>query len=354
MKMSDLDSAGYDQLGRWQAAVVSTTCLLKIFSFCAFFDAAATKLADLLDADGAALIVYDGPERLRYKLFFGMEQINQASITKFSFSARHGTVGHVLKSGQYLFTRDYPNSENAMPEFIDAGLRSNLVLPLPGPSGFIGAIAIAWIDREAVSLNDTSFSIAQMFAALIGSAVYREELQNQLEGLSLTDSLTGLPNRRMLMLRLLEAQRRAFRNQTLMVVAVIDLDGFKIINDLLGHAAGDQKLLSSASAIRTAIRDIDMVARFGGDEFVVVVEDLKSLQQVDEILNRIVKAVDEKVNDEHFCYKVTASLGATVYPIDFEDPQTLLKHADEAMYFAKRNGGNKVQIATLKSAHVAD
>ena len=336
---------GYDEVDLWRAAVKSTTSLLAIFSFTAFFAAAAKNLAALLDADGAALIIYDGPDRLRYKLFYGLEQINQESIVKFSFPARHGTVGHVLTTGQYLFTRDYPNSGNAMPEFIDAGLRSNLVLPLPGPTGFVGAIAIAWIYREAAALERTNLAIAEMFAALVGSAVYQEKLQNQLEGLSLTDPLTGLPNRRMLMLRLAEAQKRALRNQTLMVLAVLDLDGFKVINDQLGHAAGDQKLLASASAIRTAIRDIDMLARFGGDEFVVIMEDLKLPHEIDAILDRIVRAIDGEVNNSHGPYKVTASLGATIYPIDFVEPNTLLKHADTAMYLAKRNGGNRVHIA---------
>ena len=346
METLDIHPAAYDKIGRWQAAVKSTTDLLKIFSFSTFFDAAAANLAALLDADGAALIIYDGPDRLRYKLFYGVEQINQQSIGKFSFSAREGTVGHVLTTGRYLFTQDYPNSENAMPAFINAGLRSNLVLPLPGPTGFIGAIAISWIYREAAPLAETSLAIAEMFAALIGSAVYREELQNKLEELSLTDPLTGLPNRRMLMVRLAEAQKRACRNQTLMALAVLDLDGFKAINDQLGHAVGDQKLLASSVAIRTAIRDIDLLARFGGDEFVVIVEDLKSPQEIKAILDRIVRAVDGHVNVSHDLYKVTASLGATVYPIDFEEPMVLLKHADEAMYLAKRNGGNRIELAS--------
>jgi len=147
------------------------------------------------------------------------------------------------------------------------------------------------------------------------------------------------------MMRLHEAQKRACRNQTLMILAVIDLDGFKIINDQLGHAAGDQKLLAAATAIRNAIRDIDVIARIGGDEFVVILEDLKSLPEVKAILDRIVQAVNCQVNQGHHRFKVTASLGATVYPIDFVEPEVLLQHADEAMYQSKRNGGNQFGIA---------
>jgi len=344
---SDIFKHGPD--GLWQAAVAATTDLLQIFSFADFFNSAAAKLAELLDADGVALIVYDEPDRLRYKLFYGLDRINQDSIVKFSFSPTQGTVGLVLITGQPLFTEDYPTSPNAMPEFVDAGLRSNLVLPLPGPSGFVGAIAVAWIHRQSGPPEASNLAIARMFAALIGSAVYREELQKQLEDHSLTDPLTGLPNRRMLIMRLIEAQKRACRNQNLMVLAVLDLDGFKTINDRLGHAVGDQKLLSATSAVRTAIRDIDMIARVGGDEFVLILEDVKSLREVKTILYRIVRAVDLDANEVDACYKVTASLGATIYPIDFAEPEILLKHADEAMYQAKRNGGNQFCIKRVQN-----
>lgn len=334
-----------DEDGLWRAAVKTTTNLLKIFSFADFFNSTAATLAKLLDADGVALIVYDGPDRLRYKLFFGLDRINQESIVKFSFPVGKGTVGRVLMSGHHLFTQNYPGSEDSIPDFVDAGLRSNLVLPLPGPNGFIGAIAIAWIHREAGPLQATSLAIAEMFAALIGSSVYREELENQLKDHSLTDPLTGLSNRRMLMMRLTEAQKRSCRNQTMMVIIVLDLDGFKIINDQLGHAVGDQKLISAAIAIRNAVRDIDMIARFGGDEFVIILEDMKSVREVKAILERIVEAVNYQVNPNQDSYKVTASVGAAIYPINFVEPEILLRLADEAMYRSKRNGGNQFCIA---------
>ena len=338
-----------DAGGLWRAAVRTTTNLLKIFSFAEFFNSTAVNIAKLLDADGVALIVYDGPDRLKYKLFYGLDRLNQESIVKFSFPANKGTVGRALALGQYLFTQDYQNSKDSMPEFVDADLRSNLVLPLPGPNGFIGAIAISWIRRQSGPLEATNLAIAEMFAALLGSSVYREELEKQLEDRSLTDPLTGLPNRRMLMLRLAEAQTRACRNQSLMAIAVLDLDGFKTVNDQLGHAAGDQKLLSAATAIQNAIRNVDTVARLGGDEFVIILEDLRSLREVNAILDRIVRAVDRHVNQNQDCYKITASLGATVYPIDFVEPEALLRHADQAMYLSKRNGGNQFHVGLAEA-----
>lgn len=333
-----------DEGRHWQNAVETTTRLLQIFSFSKFFETAASKLAELLDADGVALIVYDGPDRLRYKLFHGLETLNQAPIVKFSFSAHEGTAGRVLAGGEPLFTEDYPNSDEAMPEFVEAGLRANLVLPLPGPAGFVGAIAIAWLHRAAPEVTPAAMAIARMFAALVGSSVYREGLEKQLKSHSLTDPLTGLPNRRMLMRRLASAQKRACRNQSLMVLAVLDLDGFKAVNDELGHASGDQRLRLAAGAIQSAIRDTDMAARLGGDEFVVVLEALRSPREARVILDRIVSAIAESCGNEATGYKITASLGATMYPLDFSEPEILLKHADQAMYLAKRGGGDQCRI----------
>lgn len=344
--MQFFDDAGCNEAQRWQQAVQATTSLLQIFSFPDFFNSTAERLAKLLDADGVALIVHDSPNWLRYKLFYGLETLNQVPVVKFSFPAEKGTVGRVLASGQPLFTPDYPRSEDAMPEFIAAGLRANLVLPLPGPAGFVGAIAISWLHRMPTPPSPMNLAIAEMFAALTGSAVYREELEKQLEEHSLTDPLTGLPNRRMLMLQLNNALKRACRNQSLMALAVLDLDGFKAVNDEFGHAAGDQRLLRAANAIHAAIRDVDMVARLGGDEFVVILEDLRSAHEVEAILNRIVHAVAEHANDAD-SRKISASLGATIYPLDFAGPEPLLKHADEAMYLAKNNGGNQAVILRL-------
>ncbi len=318
--------------------------LLKIHGFPEFFDAAAAALARLVGADGAALVVPDGADRLRYRLFHGLETLGQAPITKFSFPAQRGTVGQVLATGEYRFTADYAASEAAMPEFIAAGLFANLVLPLGGPGGPLGALAVAWLYRKPPPLTADALAYAEFFAALIGNALYREGLERQLEHRSLTDPLTGLPNRRMFMLRLREGQRRAIRNQSLMVLAVLDLDGFKAINDVYGHAMGDQRLCQAAEAMRRSIREVDMVARLGGDEFVIILEDICSVREVRAILRRIVAAVANNEGNRDSPQKLTASLGASVYPLDFVAPDTLLKHADQAMYRAKRDGGNQYAL----------
>ncbi len=342
----DLEPAGTpaDAEARlWQAAVTTTTELLKFLAFSSFFTAAASSLANLLDADGAALIVYDGPDHLKYRLFYGMDS---REAVGFRFPATQGTAGRVLASGRCLFTPNYPDSADAMPEFVAAGLQSNLVVPLPGPSGFLGAVAISWINRRAAALEPPSLAIVEMFAALIGASLYRENLENQLSSLSLQDPLTGLPNRRMLMVRLPEAQVRSYRLQTLLVLAVLDLDGFKRLNDLFGHAEGDNLLVWAAAKIQESVRPIDTVARFGGDEFVIILEHVKSLREAQTILQRIVDGLRVGIEKSGHRVDISASIGATVYPHDFVDPDALLRHADQAMYDAKRNGGDRCLIRT--------
>jgi diguanylate cyclase (GGDEF)-like protein len=331
------------QSALWTAAVGKATELLQIFSFSKFFHEAASSIAALMDADGAALIVYETPELLRYKLFFGLEVVNQESISRFCFSVHSGTVGRVLASGQPLFTPDYPNCADAMPEFVNAGMKANLVFPLSGPNGFVGAIAISWLHHPPPALEPTKLAIVELFAALIGSAVYREALEHKLETQALHDPLTGLPNRRMLMIRLEEAQKRSRRNETVMVVAVIDLDGFKAVNDHSGHLAGDEILVSAAGRIRDHVRDTDFVARTGGDEFVVLLENVGSCEEAESILERIGRAVLLETGGPE-PLRISASIGATICSTDRLEVEVLLRRADEAMYSSKKTGGNRVVL----------
>jgi diguanylate cyclase (GGDEF)-like protein len=335
-----------EQSSFWKQAVSTTTQLLKILAFSDFFNATASSLAQLLGADGAALVVYDGPDHLRYRLFYGLASVNHDAVTKFKFPAKNGTVGRVLSSGGYLFTGNYPESRDAMPEFVAAGIKSNLVFPLPGPNGFIGAIAISWITRPAPEPEPATLTIVEMFAALLGATLHREALEQQLEYLSLRDPLTGLPNRRMLMARLAEAQKRSARQQSLLVPAVLDLDGFKQLNDLFGHAEGDKLLVAAAGQIQQSIRATDMVARLGGDEFVIILENISSLREAQSILDRLVASLQFRVERGDKSISIFPSIGATVYPFDFVDPEGLLRHSDKAMYMAKQAGGNRVILQT--------
>ncbi len=158
------------------------------------------------------------------------------------------------------------------------------------------------------------------------------------------DQLTGLVGRAVLQDRIRQAVERARRYGTKVALFLIDLDHFKRINDSLGHWAGDQVLVETAARLRQAVRSSDTVARMGGDEFVVMLEDITTIADVEHCANNVAnRLLPEMTIDDHLL-QVTASIGICVFPDAGTDVQQLLRWADAAMYSAKENGRNQYQI----------
>ncbi|MBA5689633.1 bifunctional diguanylate cyclase/phosphodiesterase [Rugamonas apoptosis] len=158
------------------------------------------------------------------------------------------------------------------------------------------------------------------------------------------DGLTGVPNRVLLADRMRQAIARTAREHTMMAVCYLDLDGFKHINDSLGHDVGDQVLIEAARRIGAAIRADDTVARLGGDEFVVLLLGLHKVDEWDATLGRLLAAIAQPFVIGDKTVTLSASAGVAVYPLDQEDPDTLLRHADQAMYLAKQGGKNRFHL----------
>lgn len=158
------------------------------------------------------------------------------------------------------------------------------------------------------------------------------------------DQLTGLVGRAVLQDRIRQAVERARRYGTKVALFVLDLDHFKRINDSLGHWAGDQVLLETAARLRLAVRSSDTVARMGGDEFVLMLEDLTNLHDVEHCAHNVMKRLAPEMSIDQHQMHVTASIGVCVYPDIGSDVQHLLKWADAAMYSAKENGRNQFQM----------
>ena len=172
----------------------------------------------------------------------------------------------------------------------------------------------------------------------------RKRNEEKIQHLATHDSLTGLPNRLMFAQILNHSIQSARRNGRQLAVLFIDLDRFKIINDTKGHEAGDQLLQEIAMRYTQILRAADVISRQGGDEFVILIEDVHKLSDLQLIANNILASTYEPVvllGDE--C-RVTASIGISLYPQDGEDDQTLMKHADMAMYYAKEEGKNGFQF----------
>ncbi len=182
----------------------------------------------------------------------------------------------------------------------------------------------------------------------------RRHYQQQLERQANHDQLTGLPNRVLLGDRLEQGVLRARRLGYYLVLVFIDLDNFKFINDSLGHASGDQLLKEIAGRLQGCLRRSDTVARLGGDEFVVLLNDHYRISTVIGVLRTLLQEIARPVCLDGRDFQVGASLGVALYPNDGDDPQTLLKHADVAMYAAKERGRNSFQFFTAELNRVAE
>jgi two-component system, cell cycle response regulator len=166
-----------------------------------------------------------------------------------------------------------------------------------------------------------------------------------LESLALNDPLTGLANRRLLADRMSMALVHAHRNRSAMAVVYLDLDGFKQINDTLGHGAGDVLLNMVAERLVATVREEDTVARIGGDEFILALWHVSGADYAVTAALRAIEAVSQPYEIEGTSVSITTSAGVSIYPVHGEDADTLIKSADTALYEAKAAGKNAYRIA---------
>ena len=171
-----------------------------------------------------------------------------------------------------------------------------------------------------------------------------EKANAQLEHAATHDSLTGLPNRVLLADRLAQATAQSERYSRGFAVMVVDLDRFKSINDSLGHIAGDDLLKEMASRLSQQLRKADTLARLGGDEFVLVLNEISGPRDAENVASKVLAGMAQPVTLSGLEVQISASIGISVFPEDGVDAETLLQHADAAMYHAKKNGRNAFQF----------
>ncbi|MDP3538953.1 MAG: EAL domain-containing protein [Azonexus sp.] len=191
--------------------------------------------------------------------------------------------------------------------------------------------------------------LATHYVAILSDISRRHAVEEQMRRVAQYDPLTGLPNRLLLADRLERAIAVNRRAETLLAVCFLDLDGFKHINDTLGHEAGDNMLKEVGDRIHSALRSSDTVARLGGDEFVMLLSGMVSEDECCMTLDRLLKVIAEPyalIADT--LSEISASIGVTIFPADSEDADTLLRHADQAMYAAKHAGKNCYQLFDVR------
>ncbi|MCW8906230.1 MAG: EAL domain-containing protein [Sedimenticola sp.] len=174
----------------------------------------------------------------------------------------------------------------------------------------------------------------------------RKALEQRLDFMAYHDELTDLPNRALLADRFRQLCTRAQRFNSKVTLLMLDLDRFKLINDTLGHRIGDQLLVEVARRLKQAARGSDTVARYGGDEFVVLANDFTDNEIPVDLARRLVAAIEEPVTIEGYPLHISASIGISLWPDDGEDMETLLRQADTAMYHAKEQGRGQFQFFT--------
>tara|TARA_R110002072_G_scaffold247353_2_gene406471 strand:+ start:13993 stop:15177 length:1185 start_codon:yes stop_codon:yes gene_type:complete len=216
------------------------------------------------------------------------------------------------------------------------------------------------IELHQAATHDTSFSckvknrsalkagelaLLHFVETQIAIVIERHQLLNRLQHLALYDSLTELPNRQLFHDRMTSAISRAERNGSKLAVFFIDLDNFKAINDTYGHDVGDMTLRQVARRLQTCIRGSDTAARLAGDEFVVLLESMSGQVDTRAVADKILAELSRPFSFEDLVVEVTPSIGIAYLPDNGFDRDTLLRHADQAMYSAKKDGGGRIHVA---------
>jgi diguanylate cyclase (GGDEF)-like protein/PAS domain S-box-containing protein len=234
------------------------------------------------------------------------------------------------------------NDSAHSPAWRVAGLRSAFAFPICMDGEVRGVIEL--LSRERREADRDFARIATHLGNFIGQYVARRETERRLQFVVSHDPLTGLPNRTIFAQRLGQALAQAARYGHKVALFFVDLDRFKIVNDTVGHEAGDRVLREMAERFRDSLREGDTVGRHGGDEFVVLIEQYDSAMQVSGVAQKLIdQAAIPFVFDAHE-FHISASIGIATFPSDGQDGPTLLKHADIAMYRAKEAGKNQYQF----------
>ncbi|GAE27440.1 diguanylate cyclase/phosphodiesterase [Halalkalibacter wakoensis JCM 9140] len=201
-----------------------------------------------------------------------------------------------------------------------------------------------WVEKVATPFRNQNGIIEKIVGQMF-DITDQMKLEHALQQLAYNDDLTDLPNRKALDRHIEKALARSKRHEHNFTLMFIDLDDFKKVNDTMGHEAGDVLLKEVVNRLQDCIRDEDLISRIGGDEFIVVFEETNKAI-IEEIAERII----ERVALPYFIHeqeaKISLSIGVSMYPDDGIDKETLIDHADKAMYYAKNNGKNNYKIYT--------
>jgi diguanylate cyclase (GGDEF)-like protein len=295
-------------------------------------------LEELKDTFGylniAILLIDTSSDKLYFKAAMGYPQKVKEMRLKIG---KEGITGHVAATGKTYYVHDVSKEKRYIVGIPSA--KSEVAIPLKIGERTIGVLDVE--SEEFDAFDEWEIKLLSSIAAQIANAIEKSRLYEKTKTLSLTDPLTSLPNGRHFDIMIDNELKRSERYNRVLSLLLIDLDNFKQFNDKEGHVAGDRVLTEYATIMKSAIRDIDFICRYGGDEFVVV------LPETDESFAKGVgERLRKKTNKEGELPEITLSIGVASYPSDGETKEGLIMASDKACYTAKGDGGNCVRVSS--------
>ena len=264
-----------------------------------------------------------------------------SEVRKLTFQpSKRGLVRHVWVSGAPHWIPDVSREDGFERAQLaaKAGLHGAFAFPILAGNVTLGVLE--FFSSEIRSPDPSLLQMVRVIGSQIGQFMARKQAEENLLYVATHDTLTGLPNRYMFNQRFAHALQNAQRYHRSMALLFLDLDRFKFINDTLGHPYGDRLLQEVAGRLRLCLRESDTIARFGGDEFVALIEDFAAPGDVVSVAQKILHALRWPFMLEGETSHMSASIGISLYPNDGEDLAALLKNADIAIYRAKEQGKN--------------
>ena len=285
---------------------------------------------EIIDNAGEGIVVYDS--ELRYLIWNRfMEDLTGLAAKDVAGKSALELFPHIREQQvDEMIRRAAAGETVAAPD-------TQFAIPQTGRTGWVSAVYRPHLDANGKIVG---------VIGLIRDITERKSAEQQIEYQAYHDALTGLANRRLFQEHLSLALALAQRRHSFVAVLFLDLDHFKVINDSLGHSVGDALLKQVAKRLRHAVREGDTVARVGGDEFTIVLQEIGRPDEAAAVAKKVIRTVADPIEVNGHKLYVTTSIGVTVYPRDGEDAETLLKNADAAMYRAKGEGRNCYQMAT--------
>lgn len=330
-----------------EIAVIShiSSSLTKTLDLGELTNQVVTHIFSLFQADGCTIfLINEGKKSLQ--VICARERRNDPKILEQILKSQprvgFGLVGWVAATGESILSGDAERDTRAL-HLPDTPFdeESAMGIPLKADEETIGVLWIYKLNLNA--FNNENLQLAQIFANQVSVALANARLYEHLRHLSETDGLTGLLNSRSLLNLIERAIIRAQTTGGCVSLLFIDCDNFKKINDCFGHPVGDQFLRLLANHLLEKIRDGDVVIRYGGDEFVILLPNT-NLDAAKRVGERLLETTRERIMMNNPNLQATISMGLATFPEHAQSPEELIKHADNALYFSKRNGRDQLNV----------